>query len=78
MSDDKSIPASDREGRGYVGKDSLIQEQQDAEIHKLREQAGDDAIPRDAGDDFTFPDEDKTLGRKTGDDLPGEPSDDRR
>ncbi len=78
MSDDKSIPASDREGRGYVGKDSAIQKQQDAEIHQLREQDGENAIPRGAGDDFTFPDEDKTLGRKTGDDLPGEPAGDRR
>ncbi len=72
----RSIP----EDNGGVGHQGNVETERDAQLHHLREADERDggAIPSEAGNDFTFPDENETLGRKPGDDLPGEPNDDRR
>lgn len=74
MADQPNKPSSQPQGPGYSGRDGMVQEQLDTEVHKLRQQDERDggAIPQEAGNDFTFPDEDETLGKKSGDDLPGE------
>ena len=72
----RSIP----QDNGGVGHEGRLEKERDAELHRQRQQDEQNggAIPAEAGDDFTFPDEDSTLGRKAGDDLPGEPNTDRR
>ena len=74
MTDRYNKPHSDQHGDGFSMKDGKVQKEMDAEVHQLRkedEQNGG-AIPTSAANDFTFPDEDQELGRKAGDDLPGE------
>ncbi|AFZ69221.1 hypothetical protein [Deinococcus peraridilitoris] len=79
MTDRYNKPHSDQHGNGFSPKDSMVEEQMDNEVHQLRQQDEQNggAIPEEAGNDFTFPDEDKTLGRKAGDDLPGEKASNR-
>lgn len=74
MADQYDKPHSDEQGAGYVGKERMIQTQMDAQIHQTRQEDEREGgeIPASAGNDFTFPDEDQNLGRKAGDDLPGE------
>ncbi|ADV66271.1 hypothetical protein [Deinococcus maricopensis] len=70
MTDHPNAPKSEQHDTGFVRKNNETQQDMDNEVHRL--QQGDNALPEDAGHDFTFPDEQETLGRKTGDDLPGE------
>lgn len=75
MSDKYDKPHADAEGAGYSGVNKEVQKEMDAQVHTIRkedEQQGG-AIPDEAGHDFTFPDENESLGRKTGEDIPGEP-----
>lgn len=67
MADQYDKPHSDPQGPGYSGKERSVQSREDAEMRDVS-----NAMPEEAGNDFTFPDEDETLGRKAGDDLPGE------
>lgn len=79
MTDRSNDLHSDQMGANYTGHDEKFQKDLDNEVHRVRQedeqQAG--SIPREAGNDFTFPDEEQTLGRKVGDDLPDEPSSNR-
>lgn len=79
MSTDKGTPISSTgQGAGEVRHSAEKTKQQHAELVRDDRQDSEGAIPDAARDDFTFPDEDKTLGRRTGDDLPGERAEDRR
>jgi|GEM_PF-6772906 len=79
MADQYDKQHSTPQGDNFSPKEGMVQEKMDAQVHKIRQederQGG--AIPTEAGDDFTFPDEDTTLGRKVGDDIPGEKSNNR-
>jgi hypothetical protein len=77
MADQPNKPSSQPHPDGYSAHNDLVQEQLDSQVHEARQQDAENAIPQEAGDDFTFPDEDETLGRKSGDDVPGEPGQNR-
>lgn len=79
MADQYDKPRSESHRSGFSGRNEEVEKQMDSEVHQLRKQDEQNggAIPEEAGNDFTFPDEDQTLGRKTGNDLPGEQASNR-
>ncbi|WP_027480683.1 hypothetical protein [Deinococcus pimensis] len=79
MADQPNKPSSTPHRQGYSAHEGMVQEQMDSQVHQIRneDERQGGAIPEEAGNDFTFPDEDTTLGKKSGDDIPGEPAKNR-